>query len=105
MWDFRSDDDPPSRPQCRPVARGLVAKATYTHVVGTFDGAMMRLFVDGSEVAATTSNIRMVGNDAKLCIGAYGGITDFYAGGLDEVGLYDVALPSARVAAHYKAGK
>jgi hypothetical protein len=79
---------------------------TWHHVVGTFDGAMQMLFVDGSVVmTATVARAKLprvtggftAGGQNCACSGLR------FVGRLDELAIYDRALPAARVTAHYKA--
>ncbi len=76
---------------------------TRHHVVGTFDGSTLRLYLDGTLVgfASTTGNIVLsggvIGTDETLTFG-------WVAGVVDEVAIYNVALSSTRVFTHYSAG-
>lgn len=80
------------------------------HVVGTYDGANVRLYVDGAEVGSgTPANLRInyglpTSND--LFIGTYGTTNSIYAfGGLvDEPSIYNLALTAAEVQQLYAAG-
>lgn len=76
------------------------------HVAGTFDGATVRLFVDGEEVgvgsptALTISYAQISTTDGFL--GTYGGgcaDSHFYAGDLDEPRTWRRALTSTEIAA------
>jgi hypothetical protein len=91
----------------RPLPAGV-----YSHVVVTFDGASLRLYVDGAlaagpiaatnELPDTTANAvagaRVSGNTPL-------GNAAHFRGDLDELAFYDQALSAARVAAHHRAGK
>jgi hypothetical protein len=70
----------------------------FKHVVGTFDGATMHLYVDGVEIGATVSNNTIAENEDPLKIGQYLPAT------LDEVAIYDHALSPDRIAAHHQIG-
>jgi hypothetical protein len=78
------------------------------HVVGTFTGGTMTLFVNGSPYGST-GGVTYVPNTAQpLRIGA--GATEgsgqyFFNGLVDEVAIYDHALPAADVAKHWAAGQ
>lgn len=78
------------------------------HVVGTYDGANLRLYVDGALVAgptACTGNLRANGTD--ITAGAYDldgfGANYRYTGSLARAAVYPVALSAARVTAHFAA--
>jgi hypothetical protein len=81
--------------------------ATY-HVVITYDGANVRLYVDGVLEATKPFYGAIAGYGySGLGIGgsAAGGSSDVvFAGTVDEVAIYGAALPAQRVMAHYAAG-
>jgi Concanavalin A-like lectin/glucanases superfamily len=76
----------------------------WVHVAFTYDGAILRLFVDG--VAAGTANyVGLVGNaGTTLCLGCahnrpgHVDVDESLGGGLDELLLYARALPSDEIA-------
>jgi hypothetical protein len=80
------------------------------HVVGTYDGAKVRLYVDGAEVGTgTPTNLQIRYNlptSNDLFIGTYGDPTSFYNfnGLIDEPSVYNRALSAAEVKALYAAG-
>jgi hypothetical protein len=77
----------------------------WAHVVGTYDGTHMYVYVNGSQLgqAAFTGNISSSG--FNISIGrnpAYNG--DYFVGSVDECAAYRTALSQARIQAHYTAG-
>lgn len=76
---------------------------TWNHIVGTYDGSRMVLYVNGVEVASTASPTPLADTASPLYIGwvGWGGT---FLGELDEVAVYPTALSAARVAAHYDSG-
>lgn len=74
------------------------------HVVGTYDGANTRLYVNGQLAAGPTPfTLNLVASYASIA--ADGTVaTDFFPGTLDEVGIYGYALSSTQVYDHYTAG-
>jgi|RhiMethySRZTD1v2_1073278.scaffolds.fasta_scaffold24539_4 concanavalin A-like lectin/glucanase superfamily protein len=78
---------------------------SWHHVVATFDGANLRLFVDGVQTAFNgvpnpiprTAGSWTVGGPNCECT------TNFFAGGIDELAIYEHALDPARVRAHFEA--
>jgi hypothetical protein len=77
------------------------------HVVATYDGTAARLYVDGV-LSGTAPGVTVDPNRARpLRIGAgttEGAPSAWWVGKLDEVAVYDRALPAGVVQAHYAAG-
>jgi len=74
------------------------------HVVGTFDGSYVRLYVDGSEVGSgvfTTRTIAYNTNNLYMGWGGIGGSEYRFSGSMDEVRIWDFALSASQVAASY----
>ena len=87
-----------------PLAGPAIAVNQWAHLVGTYDGATARFYVNGVLVASAATPFAP--NAAqRLSIG--GGATEtvsgnyFFAGRLDEVAVYGNALSLAQVQAHY----
>jgi hypothetical protein len=72
----------------------VVAAGRTTHLVGTFDGAAQRVYVDGRQARARPVRGRLDKQPVPLVLG--GGLD----GRLDEVAVYDSALAPAAVRAH-----
>ena len=77
---------------------GVVPVNTWTHLATTYDGANLRVFANGTQVATraltglirtSTSPLRFGGNGAWL--------NEFFQGRLDEVRVYDRALTAAQI--------
>jgi len=73
---------------------------TWYHIVGTYDGTTMRLYVDGSEVDSDTATLTWGAGNLLL---ATSGLSGYFDGTLDEVAFYDYKLTAGQVAAHYAA--
>ena len=73
------------------------------HIVGTYDGLKVQLYVDGTEIGSgTATTVTIAYNSNSLYIGSYG--SGFYWKGIiDEVKMYNRALDSAEVLNHYNA--
>lgn len=80
---------------------GAVYDGRWHHVVGTCDGKVGRLYVDGVLRDISTSN-RVAPNDAPFTIGGVTGGCEFYDGALDEVRLYSRPLSDAEAKALYE---
>ena len=86
-----------------------LAPNTTHHVVGTFDGTTVRVYVDGVQVGTASFTVPISWSSSRdLRIGRAVGsssATFFLQGTLDEAALYTAALPAATVLAHYNSGK
>jgi hypothetical protein len=82
---------------------GAVTANTWRHVVATWDGATMRLYVNGTLRTSRTLAAPVDVNTNDLYLGSSYNSYDYYAGRLDEAAVYTAALPASRVAAHYTA--
>ena len=82
-----------------------LAVGSWSHIVGTFDGATLRLYVNGALVAATNSGAPVSGAGPAFIgrLGAEGGSPGIYpfSGTIDEVAVYGSALSPSRVLAHF----
>lgn len=73
----------------------------WVHLAGTFDGAMMRIYVDGKEVGTMERLGKIRPNAFKLCLGSFDtSHVAHFTGLLDEVKLYCRALSAEEVARH-----
>jgi len=70
------------------------------HIAGTYDGAKVRLYVDGVEVGSGTVTTKSIAYNANdLYIGSYG--SGFYWKGIiDEVKIYNRALDAIEILEH-----
>jgi hypothetical protein len=76
---------------------------TWTHLATTYDGANLRLFVNGNQVAifATTGNI--LTSSGSLRIGGNAVWGEYFGGLIDEVRIYNRALTAAEIQADMNA--
>ena len=72
--------------------------ARFSHVVGTFDGSSMHLFVDGLDVSSAHAQLVLPTNTDPIQMGAH------FPGSLDEVALYDHPLAADRIKTHHQLG-
>lgn len=87
--------------QGKPLPRGA-----YHHVAASFDGSVVRLFIDGALVASSPSlpvPLKSLGNGwtigAQNCCTGAG-----FIGSLDEIAVYDKVLSAAQIKHHYDVG-
>ncbi len=70
----------------------------WTHVAGTYDGATLRLYVNGVQAATRPLTGALAAGTAPLSIGGNGVWGEWFAGRIDEVRVYNRALGAADIA-------
>ena len=70
---------------------------TWTHLAGTYDGAALRFYVNGVEVAARAHTGSIVNTFDPLRIGGNSVWGEYFEGVIDEVRIYDRALSQAEI--------
>jgi hypothetical protein len=93
-----------------PTAPASVWDGAWHHVAGTYDGATVRLYVDGAQVGSGTSTTIPIGyglpNPDGL-LGSFGGTCNpelSYGGSLDEPRIWRRALSAQEIAASFAMG-
>jgi hypothetical protein len=76
---------------------GQLALDQWYHVTGTFDGSVIRLYVDGAEVDTTATGGSIVQSSSPLRIGTVKSAGDFFDGLIDEVRVYDRVLTPTEI--------
>ena len=74
------------------------------HVAATYDGTMIRLYIDGSLVASTAATGGLSPGVTDLTIGRPDYPDARWQGLIDELAIYPTALPPARIVEHHTAG-
>src|SRR5438874_4554532 len=92
---------PGARIMYGPTGLGL---NTWTHLAGTFDGATMRLYVNGVEVVSRAQTAPLTATAGTLQIGADSYTGENFAGRIDEVRIYNRALTAAEIRADMAVG-
>lgn len=82
----------------------LVQKGQWYSVVGTYDGASIKLFVNGVLEAQIDLNITLAANDSNLSIGRHdrGDFPYWFHGKIDDIRIYDRALSDNEVSEIYR---
>lgn len=83
--------------------RAPIPTDTWTHVVGTWDGETMRLWIDG-EVALESANTNYEVDEQPVYLGCdddhdIAGVTNFLTGAVDEVRFYGRVITDDEIAA------
>lgn len=81
-----------------------VADGRWHHICGTYDGATIRIYVDGRQESATAQTGALSGGSSTLSIGAYADSTgdkELWQGPLALAEVLTYALSPSRVAARY----
>ena len=72
---------------------------TWSHLAATYDGATLRLFVNGAQVNSAPVTGFFQASDGALIIGGQPIRRDFFRGHLDNIRIYDRALTEAELQA------
>ena len=84
-----------------------VARQTWVHIAGTYDGAMARLYVDGQQVDSQALTDSFLPDTTPLILGGNGNgagapnVSELFPGRIDEIMLYKRALSAAEIAQIY----
>jgi PKD repeat protein len=72
---------------------------TWTHLAATYDGAMLRLFVNGTQVRSQAVSGALVTSTGALRIGGNSIWGEYFQGRIDEVRIYSRALTASELQA------
>lgn len=79
---------------------------TWHHVEGTYDGSIMRIYVDGKLAGTRVESGSIDNTGSNFCIGTRDSCgSALYVGKIDEVKVYNYAQSAAQVAWNYNRGK
>lgn len=84
------------------ISGPLPSAREWHHVAATYDGSVMRLFVDGKIIAEQSAGGAISVSGSALHIGAKhrdAGAGDFFKGDLDKIMIWSAALPPEHIAA------
>lgn len=83
-----------------PVAASNLANLNWHHIVGTYDGSRVKLYIDGVLKTDVARSGLFRGNDA---IGIGGNAGEYFHGTIDEVYIYNRALSASEVTTLFNA--
>ncbi len=82
-----------------------VLDGAWHHCAATFDGRLMRVFLDGKEIASKQRAGEISINvNAPAFVGSSGGTGEFFQGGIDDLRIYSRALTPAQISLLYHKG-
>ncbi|MGC1614963.1 MAG: LamG-like jellyroll fold domain-containing protein, partial [Candidatus Acidiferrum sp.] len=74
-----------------------LAAKTWTHLAATYDGATLRLYVNGVQVSSRSMSDSLVSSTQPLQIGGDPAFGQYFKGFIDEVHIYNRALSPAEI--------
>jgi hypothetical protein len=80
----------------------LAYGGTY-NIIGTYDRATLRIFVNGTEQGSATYTSPLIQTAGPLLIGRHGAGGDFFKGKLDDLRIYSRALVASEIQSLYSA--
>ncbi len=87
------------------IQPGQVLDGMWHHAAATFDGRMMRVYLDGKEIGSLERPGRITTEkDIPAFIGSSSGSGEFFQGGLDDLRIYREALTQEEIALLYRKG-
>jgi hypothetical protein len=82
---------------------GVLAANTWTHLAATYDGATLRLYVNGSQVGSRAVSGALLASTGALRIGGNSIWGEYFQGRIDEVRIYNRALGLTEIQADMNA--
>jgi RHS repeat-associated protein len=82
-----------------------VVAGSWSHVVGSFDGSTIRLYIDGQLESSLSYTASSTSNGIGLRIGRRWDSASDFAGRIEDAAVYGGALDASRIMAHYLAGR
>src|SRR6185436_2195991 len=79
------------------VGTSALAANTWSYLTETYDGSTLRLYVNGTQVASVAHTGAIASSTNPLQIGGDTIYSQYFAGLIDEVRIYNVALSAAQI--------
>jgi hypothetical protein len=81
----------------QPGATNSMKAQTWHHLAGVYNGAQLRLYLDGKLAASSNVTGNLIGYDTVLRLGINGGLTEPMAGKMDDVRIYNRELTEREI--------
>jgi hypothetical protein len=75
-----------------------LATSTWSHLASTYDGTTLRLYVNGTQVASRAVSGAVTASTGVLSIGGNASWGEWFSGLIDELRVYNRALPAGEIA-------
>ena len=82
-----------------PMAGSVLAANTWSHIAGTYDGATVKLYVNGVLAGSQAVTGNILTSTGALRIGGNAVWGEYFAGLIDEVRIYNTALTQTQIQA------
>jgi glucose/arabinose dehydrogenase/PKD repeat protein len=79
------------------TSAAAVGSGTFMHLACTWDATTIRLYINGVQNAWVSRTVTPTANTSPLFIGQFGGASDFAKGTIDDVRVYNTALPATQI--------
>ncbi|WP_400191401.1 LamG-like jellyroll fold domain-containing protein [Hymenobacter sp. B81] len=76
-------------------------RGSWHHTAATYDGARVKIFIDGAKVLDVAQTGPVTTNTNALTLGIQPGFSEYYNGEADEIRVWNVARTEAQIAADY----
>lgn len=103
-WNFRMYNENGLSTSANITGGGAPSAGAWYHLVATYDGTTVRLYVNGTESASANPTGYVPGKSGGLSIGGRSDGSFWWPGSADEVAVYPSVLTAAQVAEHYANG-
>jgi hypothetical protein len=84
---------------------GAIQPGSTYHVVGTFDGATQRLYINGALAVSQALTGGASKASSGIFVGSWDGTAEYFNGVIDDPALYGKTLSATQVKAHYDTAK